>query len=67
MNRIDSTASNSSSIVACVLVASGSYLISFYLQIAVFSGSTIPDYWGGGGGTQTNREHGDLISDFLTK
>jgi hypothetical protein len=52
-NRIEKTASNSSSIVACVFVAAGTCLPSLCLPTAVSSVSTIPAFRLRGGGTDT--------------
>jgi hypothetical protein len=44
MDHIENTASNSSSIVACVFIAAGKCLPSHCLDTAFFSGSTILAY-----------------------
>jgi hypothetical protein len=45
MNRIENTASNSSSIVACIFVATDTRLSRHFLSTVVSSGSTIPPFW----------------------
>jgi hypothetical protein len=53
--RTENTASNSSSVVPCVLFAAGACLPNRCLETAVSSGPTIPAFMGGGGKTQTAR------------